>query len=241
MHDPRSPLFDPITYLANAGIGRQILRLDIKTNLFLQGDEADAVFYMQQGHAKLTVTSPGGKEACITLLSPGDFVGEESVGAIAPCRLATATTITPSSVLKIKRKEIMRVFHEERAFADLFLAFLLARSKRTQADLIDQLFNSSERRLARILLLMADYDKSSGPVTTIPKISQQTLAEMVGTTRARINQFMQKFRDHGFLEYSDGHIQVQKSLLNVLLYDDLSEQNASKPSLFGSGAKSLRE
>ena len=192
MQDPRSRLFDPIAYLANAGTGRKILRLDTRTNLFSQGDEADAVFYIQEGHAKLTVTSPSGKEACITLLSPGDFVGEESIGAISACRLATATTITASSVLKIKRKEIMRVFHEEQAFADLFLAFLLARSKRTQADLVDQLFNSSERRLARILLLMADYDTPHGPVTTIPKVSQQTLAEMVGTTRARINHFMQK-------------------------------------------------
>jgi CRP/FNR family cyclic AMP-dependent transcriptional regulator len=230
MTDSKRPAFDPQAFLANAGLGKRIVHLKPKQAFFSQGNVADAVFYIQEGRAKLTVVSNAGKEATITLLSSGEFVGEEAVAAVAGDRLATATAITACTALKIDRKEMIRVIHEERAFSDLFLAFLLARSMRTQADLVDQLFNSSEKRLARVLLLMAEFGKSPEPQTLLPVITQENLAEMVGTTRSRVSRFMNRFRKLGFIEYN-GRIRVNKSLLNVVLHDQPFEQNAISAAL----------
>jgi CRP/FNR family cyclic AMP-dependent transcriptional regulator len=226
--------FDPATFLANAGLGRRIVQLKPKTVFFAQGMPADSVFYLQKGRAKLTVVSKAGKEATITLLSPGDFIGEESIAAVAGLHMATATTITACSALRIERHEMIRVMHQEHSFSDLFVAFLLARSMRTQADLVDQLFNSSEKRLARILLLMAEFGKPGEPEMLIPEITQETLADMIGTTRSRVSFFMNRFRKLGFIEYN-GRIRVHKSLLNIVLHDQLSEENATKPSLLATG------
>jgi len=189
-----------------------------KQVLFAQGSRAESVFYIQSGRARLTVVSNSGKEATITLLAAGDFVGEESIATSSALRFATATAITACAALEIDRVEMIRVMHEEHAFSDLFVAFLLARSMRSQADLIDQLFNNSEKRLARILLLMAEFGQPGESATLLPKITQETLAEMIGTTRSRVSFFMNRFRKLGFIEYN-GRIRVHKSLLNVVLKD----------------------
>jgi CRP/FNR family cyclic AMP-dependent transcriptional regulator len=222
--------FDSSAFLANAGLGRRIIELKPKETFFCQGDPADAVFYLQKGRARLTVVSQNGKEATITLLSASDFVGEETLAAIVGLHLSTATAVSSCTALKISRDEMVRVMHDEPAFADVFLKFLLARSMRTQADLVDQLFNSSEKRLARILLLMAEFGKPGEPVTFIPPITQETLADMIGTTRSRVSFFMNRFRKLGFVSYN-GRIQVHKSLLNVVLLDQLPDHNAQKPSI----------
>jgi CRP-like cAMP-binding protein len=218
MKTPDKVPFDPVVFLQNAGLGRKIVRLKAKRHFFSQGDKADCVFYLQSGRAKLTVMSARGKDATISLLNPGDFVGDESLAGVVGLRMATATTLTMCTAMKIDRTEMVRVMHEEHAFSDLFLKFLIARSIRTQADLVDQLFNSSEKRLARILLLMAEFGKATEPETLIPKITQETLAEMIGTTRSRVSFFMNRFRKLGFIEYN-GRIKVNKSLLNVVLHD----------------------
>jgi CRP/FNR family transcriptional regulator, cyclic AMP receptor protein len=236
MAEIQSEEFDPLAFLAKAGVGRKVLRLKAKAAIFSQGDKANAVFYIQSGRAKLTVVSEAGKQATITLLSTGDFVGEESVAAVIGPRLATATAITACTVLKITRDEMVRVIHEEPAFSEHFLAFVLARSMRTQADLVDQLFNSSEKRLARVLLLMAEFGKPGEPQMLIPKISQEALAQIIGSTRGRVSFFMNRFRKLGFLDYN-GRIHVNKSLLNVVLHDQLPEDNAKKPILGGTPAK----
>ncbi|MGA8090852.1 MAG: Crp/Fnr family transcriptional regulator [Terracidiphilus sp.] len=220
--------FDCAAFLAKAGLGRKIVELEPKETFFSQGHPADTVFYLQRGRARLTVVSQNGKEATITLLSDGDFVGEESLASIPGLRLATASAVNSCVALKITREEMARVMHDEPKFADLFFKFLLARSMRTQADLVDQLFNSSEKRLARILLLMAEFGKPGERDTFIPPVSQETLAEMIGTTRSRVSFFMNRFRKLGFINYN-GRIQVNKSLLNVVLLDQLSEHNAQKP------------
>jgi CRP-like cAMP-binding protein len=222
--------FDPSAFLASAGLGRRIVELKPKETFFSQGDPADSVFFLQRGRAKLTVVSQSGKEATITLLSTGDFVGEECLAAVVGLRLATASAVNTCTALKIKREEMVRVMHEEHSFADIFLKFLLARSMRTQADLVDQLFNSSEKRLARILLLMAEFGKPGEPETFIPPITQETLAEMIGTTRSRVSFFMNRFRKLGFIDYN-GRIQVHKSLLNVVLLDQLPDHNSQKPAI----------
>ena len=222
--------FDSAAFLANAGLGRIIIELKPKQTFFDQGDAADSVFYLQKGRARVTVVSQGGKEATITLLSAGDFVGEESLAAIVGLHMATATAVNSCTALKISRNEMIRVMHDEPAFADLFLKFLLTRSMRTQADLVDQLFNSSEKRLARILLLMAEFGKPGEPETLIPPITQETLADMIGTTRSRVSFFMNRFRKLGFISYN-GRIQIHKSLLNVVLLDQLPDHNAQKPVL----------
>jgi CRP/FNR family transcriptional regulator, cyclic AMP receptor protein len=219
------PAFDAHAFLASAGLGRRIVQLAPKETFFSQGDPANSIFYLQKGRAKVTIVSQAGKEATITLLSDGDFVGEEALAALSGRRLATAITMTACTALKITREEMIRVMHEEHDFSDLFLKFLLARSMRIQADLVDQLFNSSEKRLARILLLMAEFGKPGEPEPLIPKISQETLAEMIGTTRSRVSFFMNRFRKLGFVEY-DGRIRVHKSLLNVILHDHLPDDNA---------------
>jgi CRP-like cAMP-binding protein len=219
------PPFDAAAFLANAGLGRRIVRLAPKMAFFSQGDPADSVFYLQKGSAKVTVVSQSGKEATIMLVSEGDFVGEEALAAVAGLRLATATAVTACTALKIRREEMVRVMHEEHSFSDLFLKFLLEHSMRIQADLVDQLFNSSEKRLARILLLMAEFGREGEPEPFIPKISQETLAEMIGTTRSRVSFFMNRFRKLGFIEYN-GRIRVHKSLLNVILHDRLPDEDA---------------
>ncbi len=242
MVEPDKPAFDTAAFLASAGLGRKIVQLKPKEDFFTQGEPADSVFYLQRGRAKVTVLSNAGKEATITLLVGGDFVGEEALVARAGLRLSSATAITACTAMKIQRDEMLRVIHEEHKFSDLFLKFLLARSMRTQADLVDQLFNSSEKRLARILLLMAEFgrpvDNSLGgdgklgslsePEMLIPKISQETLAEMIGTTRSRVSFFMNRFRKMGFIDY-DGRIRVHKSLLNVILHDQAPERIEGEP------------
>ena len=226
----KSSAFDCEAFLATSGLGRRIIELNPKETFFSQGGPADTIFYLQKGRAKLTVVSQSGKEATITLLSAGDFVGEESLASIPGLRLATASAVNTCVALKISRAEMTRVMHDEPDFADRFLKFMLARSMRTQADLVDQLFNSSEKRLARILLIMAEFAKPGEAEIFIPPISQETLAEMIGTTRSRVSFFMNRFRSLGYINYN-GRIQVNKSLLNVVLLDQLPDHNSQKPSL----------
>jgi len=230
MKETTDTAFNPVVFLTSAGIGRKIVRLKAKETFFSQADHANCIFYLQTGRAKLTVVSERGKEATITLLSAGDFIGEESIAAVAGLHMATATAVVACTALRIERAEMVRVMHEEHTFSDLFLSFLLARSMRIQADLVDQLFNSSEKRLARILLLMAEFGKPGEPEMLIPQITQETLAEMIGTTRSRVSFFMNRFRKLGFIEYN-GRIRVHKSLLNVVLHDQLPEQNAVSASI----------
>lgn len=222
--------FNAAAFLASAGLGRRVVQLAPKDTFFSQGDPADSVFYLQTGHARVSVVSAAGKEATIALLSAGDFVGEESLAAMAGVRLATATAIAACTALKIGRQEMIQVLHEEHSFSDLFLKFMLGRSMRVQADLVDQLFNSSEKRLARILLLMADFGEPGEPKQYIPEITQETLAEMIGTTRSRVSFFMNRFRKFGFIEYN-GRIRVHKSLLSVVLHDQLPEDSIERPSI----------
>ncbi len=234
MTDSDARAFDAAAFLASAGLGRRIVHLNAKQDFFSQGDPADSIFYLQKGRARLSVVSANGKEATITIFSVGDFVGEESLASVGGVRLATATAITACTALKIERTEMIRVMHEQPTFSDLFLSFLLARSMRIQADLVDQLFNSSEKRLARILLLMAEFGKPGEPEPLIPEITQETLAEMIGTTRSRVSFFMNRFRKLGFIEYN-GRIRVNKSLLNVILHDQHPEENVVSAALLNTG------
>ncbi len=220
MIELHKPTFDVAAFLASAGLGRRIVQIPAKQPMFSQGDVADSVFYLQKGRVRITVVSQNGKEATITLVTAGEFVGEGALAAVAGQRMSTATAITACSALKITRDEMIRVMHEEHDFSDMFLKFLLERSMRIQADLVDQLFNSSEKRLARILLLMAEFGKPGEQAQFIPKISQETLAEMIGTTRSRVSFFMNRFRKLGLIEYH-GRIRVHKSLLNVILHDNM--------------------
>jgi len=228
MDSHRNTPFEVTAFLATGGPGRKLMQLRAKQVLFSQGSQADAVFYLRYGRAKLTVVSKRGKEATVSLLTPGDFVGEESIAAGQHRHMATATAVTACIVLKIDSATMMQTLHDEHAFSDFFLKFMLARGMRIQADLVDQLFNSSEKRLARTLLLMAEFGKPGGPETLIPPITQETLAEMIGTTRSRVSFFMNRFRKLGYISYN-GRIQVHKSLLNVVLRDQLSEENSTKP------------
>jgi CRP-like cAMP-binding protein len=230
MVEKNNSTFHTTAFLSHTGLGRRIIELKPKRAFFTQGDQADSIFYLRTGRARLTVVSQDGKAATITLLSAGDFVGEESLAAVPGLRLATATAEIPCTALKIKREEMIREMHDEPASADFFLKFLLARSIRAQADRVDQLFNSSEKRLARILVIMAEFDKPGGRDTLIPPVTQQTLAEMIGTTRSRVSFFMNRFRKFGFIDYN-GRIQVHKSLLKALLLDQLPEHNAEQPRL----------
>jgi CRP/FNR family cyclic AMP-dependent transcriptional regulator len=236
MNGPKQPEFAADAFLQSTGVGRTIVEFKEKSVIFSQGSPADSVFYLQAGRAKLTVVSLAGKEATITHVSAGDFVGEESIVAPPGLRMSTASAITPCTALRIERKEMLRVMHEEHAFSDVFLSYLVSRSMRIQADLVDQLFNSSELRLARILLLMADFGQPGNPETLIPKISQETLAGMIGTTRSRVSFFMNRFRKLGFIEY-DGRIRVHKSLLNVILHDQPSRRNARNAALLDTPRK----
>jgi CRP-like cAMP-binding protein len=227
MVELEKPRFDVAAFLATAGLGRRIVQFARKETFFSQGDPADSVFYLQKGRAKVTVVSPVGKEATIALLSAGDFVGEEALAAMAGLRLATATAITACNTLRISRDETIRLMHVEHGFSDLFLKVILERSMRIQADLVDQLFNSGEMRLARILLLMAEFGKPGEPEQYIPKISQETLAEMIGTTRSRVSFFMNRFRKLGLIEYN-GRIKVHKSLLNAVLLGKITELDSER-------------
>jgi CRP-like cAMP-binding protein len=230
MNEPVKPTFDVAAFLASAGLGRRIVQFAPKEHFFLQGDPADSVFYLQRGRARVTVLSATGKEATICLLAEGDFVGEEALANVSGPRLAKAIAITACTALKINREEMVRVLHQEHDFSSHFLKFLLARSMRIQADLVDQLFNSSEKRLARVLLLMAEFTQSGQSEQFIPKISQETLAEMIGTTRSRVSYFMNRFRKLGLIEYN-GRIKVHKSLLNVILHDKLPDEIAEQPAM----------
>src|SRR5579864_3610554 len=214
----KQPAFQPAAFLAKTGLGRTILDLKKHENVFSQGDPANAVFYIQKGRIKLTVISKRGKEATIALLGAGNFLGEECIAAIQPQRMATAMAITPATLLKVERREMVRALHANHALSDVFVSYLLSRNARIQEDLVDQLFNSSEKRLARALLLLAQFGKDGTPETVIPKISQEVLAEMVGTTRSRVSFFMNRFRKLGFIEYN-GKLSVHSSLLNVILHD----------------------
>jgi CRP-like cAMP-binding protein len=209
--------FDPHIFLATIDSGRRIVAFLQKETVFPQGDSSDAVFYIQEGKVKLTVVSQGGKEATIGILSRGDFFGEGCLTG-QPLRMCTATALTDCSVTRIERKAMMEVIHGQRAFSDMFVAYLLARTIRYEEDLVDQLFNSSEKRLARVLLLLAHFGKDGKPAVVIPKISQGALADMVGTTRSRVNFFMNRFRKLGFVRYN-GELEVHSSLLNVVLHD----------------------
>jgi CRP/FNR family cyclic AMP-dependent transcriptional regulator len=215
--------FDLATFLEEAGVERRVLHLQPKQVFFLQGSPADSIFYLRTGSAKLTVVSPDGKEATVALLSSGEFIGEESLASVGGLHLATASAIVLCTALQIAREEMIRVMHEERSFSEMYMKFLLARSMRAQADLVDQLFNSSEKRLARILLLLAGFGEPGKPEPFIPPITQETLAEMVGTTRSRVSFFMNRFRKLGLIEYN-GRIRVHKALLNVILHDHFTEQ-----------------
>ena len=230
MHRETNNQFDTATFLATEGPGRSILRHSARQDIFSQGGPADAVFYLQNGRAKLTVVSKRGKEATVTMLAAGDFFGEESMAAEGALRPASASTVSVSMVLKIERDRMLEVLHQEHAFSDFFMHFILTRGIRTQADLVDQLFNSSERRLARTLLLMADFGKEGDPEPLIPHVTQETLAEMIGTTRSRVSFFMNRFRKLGYIEYN-GRIRVHTSLLNMVLHDSLPEENAQRPKL----------
>ena len=209
--------FDPKTFLATIGDGRKILAVPKKQTIFTQGDGADAVFYIQKGKVRLTVVSKTGREATIGILNEGSFFGE---GALAGqvLRMGSAAAMTDCELLRVDKKAMMDALHREHVFSDMFVAYLLARNIRYEEDLVDQLFNSSEKRLARALLLLAHFGKEGIPEPVVPKISQETLAEMVGTTRSRVSFFMNRFRKLGFIHYNGG-LQVHSSLLNVVLHD----------------------
>ena len=213
--------FDPATFLATIGAGRKMLAVPKKELIFAQGDGADSVFYIQKGKVRLTVVSKVGKEATIAIVSEGNFFGEGSLaGQIL--RMGSAAAMTDCELLRVDKKAMMDALHREHAFSDMFVAYLLARNIRYEEDLVDQLFNSSEKRLARVLLLLAHFGKEGIPETVVPKISQETLADMVGTTRSRVSFFMNRFRKLGFIHYAggvEGGLQVHSSLLNVVLHD----------------------
>ncbi len=212
--------FDPEAFLAKVGEGRTIADYSKNQVVFSQGDRADALFYIQKGKVKLTVVSDNGKEAVIAILGMGDFLGEACLAGRTLC-LPTATAMSECSIVRLEKSATVRVLHEEPGFSELFLAYLLSRNIRIEEDLVDQLFNSSEKRLARVLLLLANFGKEGKPEPVIAKISQETLAEMIGTTRSRVSFFMNKFRKLGFIEYNGGldGLHVHSSLLNIVLHD----------------------
>jgi CRP/FNR family cyclic AMP-dependent transcriptional regulator len=217
MKSKRNSSFNPQVYLDSVGVSRKVGEFRKKQTIFAQGDSADKVMYVQKGSVKFTVVNESGKEAVVAIFGTGDFFGE---GAIAsePIRLGTATAIVPTTLLMIGKKEMIRALHAEHLLSDRFITYMLARNSRVEADLVDQLFNSTEKRLARTLLLLARYGKEDRPEKVLQKVSQETLAEMIGTTRSRVNFFMNKFRKLGFIEYN-GKITVNKSLLKVVLHE----------------------
>ena len=214
----RSYAFDVELFLDSAGLRRTVDKFRRKETIFAQGDPAKHVMYIQEGGVKLTVVNETGKEAVVAILGPGDFFGEGCLAGQSVC-MATVTTIAPTTVLVIEKNEMIRVLHEEHEFSDRFIAYMLARNIRVEEDLIDQLFNSSEKRLARTLLLLARYGARGHPQKVLPKVSQEMLSEMIGTTRPRVNFFMNKFRKLGFIQYNKGEIRIDNSLLSVVLHD----------------------
>ena len=213
--------FDPNTFLATIGEGRKSVTVARKQGIFTQGDAADAIFYIQKGKVRLTVVSKIGKQATIAMLSEGSFFGEGSLAGQA-LRIGSAAAMTDCQLLRIEKRAMMDALHREHTLSDMFVAYLLARNIRYEEDLVDQLFNSSEKRLARVLLMLAHFGKEGVPETVVPKISQETLADMVGTTRSRVSFFMNRFRKLGFINYAggiEGGLQVHSSLLNVVLHD----------------------
>ncbi len=210
--------FDPKAFLAETGLGKTVLQLPLKGIIYTQGEPADAVFYIQKGRVKVAVLSKQGKEATVGLLGPGDFFGEGCIAPDHPLRLSSAAAVTDCSILKIQKKEMLRVLHCQHEFSDLFVAYMIVQNNRIHADLVDQLFNSAERRLARTLLLLARFGKDNRTEAVLPKISQETLAEMIGTTRARVNFFMNRFRKMGYIQYNGG-LEVRSSLLDVALHE----------------------
>jgi len=228
MSGTKKTKFDPATYLAAAGVTRKTINVKANYIFFSQGGPANSIFFLETGRAKLTVLSERGKEATVTLLSAGDFIGEEALAGTSGLRIATATSTTACTALRLDREDMIRLLHEQHEFSDIFLKFVLLRGVRTQEDLIDQLFNNSEKRLARTLLLMAEFGKPGEPETHIPAITQAALANMIGTTRSRVSHFMNRFRELGYITYN-GRIQVHKSLLNMVLQDRLPEQTAKRP------------
>ena len=213
----RKPPFDPKVFLDTENVGRTISRYRKDQKVFSQGSSADAVFYIQKGKVKITVVSEQGKEAVVAILGPDEFCGEGCLTG-QPRRIATAVAMTECEIMRLEKEAMIRVLHEEPAFSEMFVAHLLARTIRVEEDLVDQLFNSSEKRLARSLLLLANFGKDGRPERIIAKVSQETLAEMIGTTRSRVSHFMNKFRKLGFIDYN-GHLEVHTSLLNVVLRD----------------------
>jgi CRP/FNR family cyclic AMP-dependent transcriptional regulator len=211
------PVFDVKLFLDSTGLGRKITTFRRKETVFAQGDPAKTVMYIQDGGVKLTVVNETGKEAVVAILGPGDFFGEGCLAGQSIC-MASATTIAPTTVLVIEKNEMIRVLHGEHEFSDRFIAHMLARNIRVEADLVDQLFNSTEKRLARTLLLLARYGKKDEPQKVLAKISQETLAEMIGTTRSRVNLFMNKFKKLGFID-TNGGLHINPSLLSVVLHD----------------------
>jgi CRP-like cAMP-binding protein len=218
MASKKNPSFDPRSFLSKVGEGRSIGKYRKDQIVFSQGDPADAVFYIQSGKVKVTVVSEQGKEAVVAILGADNFFGE---GCLAgqPRRMATVSTMAEGLFMRLEKASVVRVIHEEPAFSEMFIAHLLARTIRVEEDLIDQLFNSSEKRLARMLLLLANFGKEGRPEPVIANVSQETLAEMIGTTRSRVSHFMNKFRKLGFIDYDCGGLQVHSSLLNVILHD----------------------
>ena len=214
----RKRVFDPKAFLAKADGGRTISKHQKDQIVFSQGEAADAVFYIQQGKIKITVVSEQGKEAVVAILGIGDFFGEGCLAGQS-LRMATVTAMMECEIMRLEKAAIIRVLHEEPAFSEMFLSHLLTRNIRVEADLVDQLFNSSEKRLARALLLLANFGKEGKPEPVVAKISQETLAEMIGTTRSRVSSFMNKFRRLGFIDYNGTGLEVHSSLLNVVLHD----------------------
>jgi len=217
MPNRKTEIFNPVAYLAKSGNARNITKYRKNQIVFSQGDAADAVYYIQKGKVKITVLSERGKEAVVCMLGPDEFFGEGCIAGQA-ARISTAVTTIETVIVRIDRGEIVRLLHEQPAFSEIFVDHILKRSMRIEADLVDQLFNSSERRLARLLLLLANYGQEGAPIPILAKISQETLAEMIGTTRSRVSHFMNKFRKLGLISYN-GHIEVHKSLLNLVLHD----------------------
>ena len=221
-----APLFDPVVFLATAAVGRDVSKYSKKKVIFAQGDDADAVFYIKKGKVKVAVVSKEGKEAIVALLGADEFVGEGCLIG-QPKRLATASAMTECELMRVEKAEIQRVIRDEPTFSQMFVSHILMRNARVEEDLVDQLFNSTEKRLARLLLLLANFGKEGRPEPILAKMSQETLAEMIGTTRSRVSHFMNKFREMGFIHYN-GHLEVHTSLLSVLLADEPRTVNPAK-------------
>lgn len=228
MPDSKKVKFNPAQYLSESSLIQKRIHVLANHDFYVQGDRADSIYYLESGRAKLIVVSKQGKEATVSLMVAHDFIGEESLAGSAGLHTATAMAITACTAIKLERDEMLRLLHQEHDFSDMFLKFVLIRAVRTQEDLVDQLFNNSEKRLARTLLRMAQFGDSGEPQTLIPPITQEALAEMIGTTRSRVSHFMNRFRKLGYIQYN-GRIHVHKSLLDVVLHDCPPEQRSSRP------------